>query len=543
MEYATEIINISKIKEGFYTGDRFAGTNLEVIMHFKITHIINAAATQIINTFETIGIKYLSLAWSDNQTQKLFTSNDENVDRIMGFIDDSFTNGEGLLVHSVKGQNRVCIVVIIYLMKKFKWGLMKCIDYLHSKKTDVNITKIYLSQLTQFEMRLVKMEQGVCSYSRDWNDEAIEDVEEMLLRNTYVNGIHYNATRNNNFNKKNNKRGNKPKIGWGDFNQFNTKDTLIHPNPCKDLIMRKVIQPITAHLKLRPSKSCIKVKKSSEEKEKATDYYDNNIKCVKNKEDNSQNDNEEIAEMNMDNNIIGAFANSINKDVKEKNQRDKVNNNNNGNDENNDFNQQFAKPILIQSNIKQKNSLNNSNSDSFNEEKNNNTSYDDSKLPLGPKMKLMPSSNREDHKENERINNFKANKGSIYSKNFDNTNSNLPKRPSTVDRNTNNPHKDIFNKKAINENNFIDGNIKGFIMKNSISNGLNLYNKKKVNHHYNIESIQKPLGNNSIERKNHNYNSNYYNHNNTPGEKMKANGKKSINNYVNSNNNNDWVLK
>ena len=113
VEYTTEVINISKIKEGFYVGDQIAATNLDVIIQFKLTHMFNATGTQIINKWETIGIKYLTLNWSETPTQNLFDSKDEIANRIVAFIDDSFVRGEGLLAHSVRGQNRVCIVVII----------------------------------------------------------------------------------------------------------------------------------------------------------------------------------------------------------------------------------------------------------------------------------------------------------------------------------------------------------------------------------------------------------------------------------------------
>ena len=118
MDYTTEVINISKIKEGFYVGDQIAATNLDVLIQFKLTHMINATGSQVINTWETIGIKYLTLNWSEEPTQNLFDSKDEIASRIVQFIDDSFVRGEGLLAHSFKGTNRVCIVVLIYLMKK-----------------------------------------------------------------------------------------------------------------------------------------------------------------------------------------------------------------------------------------------------------------------------------------------------------------------------------------------------------------------------------------------------------------------------------------
>ena len=72
-----------------------------------------------------MGIKYLTLNWSENPNQNLFDPKDEIADKILYFIEDSFTNGEGILAHSLKGQNRVCIVVLIYLMKKYKWNLKK----------------------------------------------------------------------------------------------------------------------------------------------------------------------------------------------------------------------------------------------------------------------------------------------------------------------------------------------------------------------------------------------------------------------------------
>jgi len=121
MDYTTEVVNITKIKDGFFLGDEATASNLDVIIQFKITHMINAAGNQIINAWESIGIKYLTLNWSDKQNQNLFDQKDEITNRIVSFIDDSFKNGEGLLVHSLKGQNRACVVVILYLIKKYSF--------------------------------------------------------------------------------------------------------------------------------------------------------------------------------------------------------------------------------------------------------------------------------------------------------------------------------------------------------------------------------------------------------------------------------------
>ena len=126
-ETFTEVINISKIKDGFFIGDKLAAISIDVIIQFKITHFINATGSQIMNQWESVGINYLTLNWSENERQILFDGKDEIAERIVQFIDNSFIEGEGLLAHSFKGQNRVCIVVLIYLMKKYKWSLKKII--------------------------------------------------------------------------------------------------------------------------------------------------------------------------------------------------------------------------------------------------------------------------------------------------------------------------------------------------------------------------------------------------------------------------------
>ena len=65
-------------------------------------------------------MKYLTLNWEETPAQTLFAQRDEIADKILFFIEDSFINGEDILAHSFKGLNRVCIVVLIYLMKKYK---------------------------------------------------------------------------------------------------------------------------------------------------------------------------------------------------------------------------------------------------------------------------------------------------------------------------------------------------------------------------------------------------------------------------------------
>ena len=250
-DMTTEILNISKIKEGFYIGDKISAISLDVIIQFKITHIINATGNQIINQWESIGVSYLTLNWTEVPNQILFDKADEIANKIVEFIDNSYLGmGEGLLAHSFRGQDRVCIVALIYLMKKYKWSLNKSMEYLKSKKQDIDIPEYFFVQLQNFESRLKNRRE----LTRDipWEFGNLIDSEEKLLRNTYMNGLKPKII--NNINKfKDNKRH----IIWADINNFQKMPTEV-VNSNDDLFFKKDIKPITAHQSLKPIKGCIK---------------------------------------------------------------------------------------------------------------------------------------------------------------------------------------------------------------------------------------------------------------------------------------------
>ena len=253
-EALTEVINISKIKDGFFIGDKLAAISIDVIIQFKITHFINATGNQIMNQWESVGINYLTLNWSENERQILFDGKDEIAERIVQFIDNSFIEGEGLLAHSFKGQNRVCIVVLIYLMKKYKWSLNKSMDYLKSKKNDVDIVPYFYRQLIKFEERLKK--RGELSNDIPWPSTfLLNDKEETLICNTYINGLP--AEKDNKENSKNNITESLRHIIWNDENP-SQKGPLEVIEREHDLFLEKDIKPVTSHQKILPVKKCIK---------------------------------------------------------------------------------------------------------------------------------------------------------------------------------------------------------------------------------------------------------------------------------------------
>ena len=252
MDYGSDIINISKIKDSFFIGDKISGINLDVLIQFKISHIINTSGTEILNYFESIGVEYLTLNWVESPSQILLDSNDIIVDKIMLFISESLSRGEGLLIISVKGKDRCCIVVVIYLMKKYSWSVDKCIQYIKSKKEDIEIEPYFIKQLKEYEKKLnIK--------SNTWNEVINKDNDEPLLRNTYINGLPVKQLNSigiddiNNI-KKANESTNKKKnihINWAE------NDKLVTLNYEKDLLFQIEKKDITCHMTSKPGKSSI----------------------------------------------------------------------------------------------------------------------------------------------------------------------------------------------------------------------------------------------------------------------------------------------
>jgi hypothetical protein len=74
-------------------------------------------------------------------------------------------------------------------MKKFRWTLFKTLEFLHSKKPNIEIRPAFYNQLTNIEAKLTK--QNIGPKTSTWNeltdDKANLDSEELLLTNTYIN--------------------------------------------------------------------------------------------------------------------------------------------------------------------------------------------------------------------------------------------------------------------------------------------------------------------------------------------------------------------
>ena len=69
---------------------------------------------------------------------------------------------------------------------RFKWSLFKTLEYLNSRRPDLEIRANFFHQLTNLEGKLIKNSNK--NFTSSWNEASPDiDNDEMLLRNTFLN--------------------------------------------------------------------------------------------------------------------------------------------------------------------------------------------------------------------------------------------------------------------------------------------------------------------------------------------------------------------
>lgn len=160
-----DMIGAIKIKDGLFIGDEFSAQDLEFVIANKVSHVINCAGKQVANHFESIGVVYLTFFWLDQPSQVLFDHSDKTTKSIFEFIESAAKKSESVLVHSVRGQSRAASVLAAYLMRKYRWSMIKTLEFLNSRRPELEIKESFIKQLQDYEQRLTKVGAGPLSFT------------------------------------------------------------------------------------------------------------------------------------------------------------------------------------------------------------------------------------------------------------------------------------------------------------------------------------------------------------------------------------------
>jgi protein-tyrosine phosphatase len=129
---------------------------LEFVAANKVTHVVNCAGLQIPNHWEPIGVQYLTFNWLDTDQQIILDAKDQVANACFAFVEDAIAKTESTLVHSVKGQSRAATVLAAYMMRKYRWSLLKTFQFLSYRRPDLEVRSAFIQQLAAYEARLQK---------------------------------------------------------------------------------------------------------------------------------------------------------------------------------------------------------------------------------------------------------------------------------------------------------------------------------------------------------------------------------------------------
>ena len=80
-------------------------------------------------------------------------------------------------------------MIASFLMRKYRWSLLKTLEFLNSRRPDLEIRATFIKQLSEYENRLKN--RGLGPKSSKWDEIADEnkflESEELMLRNTFLN--------------------------------------------------------------------------------------------------------------------------------------------------------------------------------------------------------------------------------------------------------------------------------------------------------------------------------------------------------------------
>lgn len=88
-------------------------------------------------------------------------------------------------MHSKEGNSRVFVVVVAYLMWRYRWGYEKVMEYIEAKverEGEVKMVQKYVDGLKELEMQMGELSKG-------WELIGNESDEEVVLVKTYINTI------------------------------------------------------------------------------------------------------------------------------------------------------------------------------------------------------------------------------------------------------------------------------------------------------------------------------------------------------------------
>jgi len=134
-----------------YLGNFHQAKNLDLVRKLKITKIVNSAC-ECASPHINAGVNYLKLDLDDechdDKASPFFK-------RVFEFMEDIMNeeSDQVVLVHCAMGKSRSATMVIMFLMKKFRWSYEKAYEYVKERRNLVRPFCGFVHELEDFERR------------------------------------------------------------------------------------------------------------------------------------------------------------------------------------------------------------------------------------------------------------------------------------------------------------------------------------------------------------------------------------------------------
>ena len=129
----------------------------------------------------------MDLAWTESNSDEIFKMFERYLPVVEEFIEKAESKCESVLVFCSNGQNRALCIVVTLLMKRFRWSFYKTLEFLDSKRSNLEINKNYFSSLKQTCEKFEKSNKVTQNWSTSGLAESKFVEEEMIISNTFAN--------------------------------------------------------------------------------------------------------------------------------------------------------------------------------------------------------------------------------------------------------------------------------------------------------------------------------------------------------------------
>ena len=154
----------SQILPGIYLGNYINANNLEEIRRLRINYILNCASDIKINNLPT-DVKYCHLDMIDSPQLNIF----QYFGKAFAFIESARKNNCNILIHCKLGISRSTSILIAYMIKHYGYSVKKSLDFIKSKRKQVNPNNGFINQLYSFERYIANSSKNNFYYKNHAN--------------------------------------------------------------------------------------------------------------------------------------------------------------------------------------------------------------------------------------------------------------------------------------------------------------------------------------------------------------------------------------